>query len=1532
MSACNRRLGLLLIGLIGLAGGWAAAAAPPGNDRPGTGGPLPPGWLGAVSEEIRRSEYRFSDAGAGAWSAPNRAHDLRTRISDAGIEVVSRTEGAAAWRLSLRLLAFGRDGTMRPAAPALPDADGNRASLRRDDLVEWYVNGEDGLEQGFTIEAPPEDRFSRDPLVLEMALDGSLDPRLTADRQTVVFSTRKGEEVLRYTGLHVSDADGVQVPARLEILSRRILIRIEDAGAVYPLTVDPLLTSPAWSVTGAPDAWLGLSVSTAGDVNGDGYSDLIAGAPKYDDGMADEGGAFVYLGSASGPSTSPDWTVDGDLGGAEFGRSVATAGDVNGDGYDDVIVGAPLHTNGQSEEGAAYLWLGSATGLDPNATTANADWSFEGNQQNARFGWSVATAGDVDGSGRSDVLIGAPRATSVQEREGMVYLFLGVPAGLASLPAWTAESNQACTNFPPCVGPEFGASVASAGDVNADGYSDILVGADQYENGGAFEGAAFVWFGGPSFGSGPNGTPANANWYAESDLDYSHFGQSVGGAGDVNGDGYGDVIIGAPAYYDAQPNEGMAFVWLGNAGGLGPVGSPANADWQAEGNQDSSNFGRSVGTAGDLNGDGFSDLVVGADQYTQTATFEGAAFVWLGGPGGLGSSGNPLNADWSAAGGQAFAQLGRSAATAGDVNGDGYSDVIVGAPLYDDGMASENGRALLYLGSQDGPAAAAAWNADGDQIDARFGMSVASAGDVNGDGYSDLIVGAPRYDNGAADEGQAFLFIGSSGGAFFMPSWTARSDQKNALFGSSVASAGDVNGDGHSDVVIGAPGYQKSLTDEGGAFLWFGGPADVSDPSGMGPDGTPLNSAWEVRGGQAGAQMGTSVAWAGDVNGDGFSDIIVGAPFHDNGQTDEGRAYIYPGSPAGPSGATWTVESGQDDAHLGSSVASAGDVNGDGFSDVIVGAPDTDAGHTDEGRAFVFLGSGGTLSTIVHWITESNQAGARLGASVASAGDVNGDGFSDVIVGAPGYTSSYAGEGIVSVWPGGPSGLSTGYMWLAYGDANSVALGASVASAGDLNQDGYGDVIIGAPGYGNGQTDEGLAAVWFGSQTGLGPYGAPANAAWRIESDQVSALLGSSVAPAGDVNGDGFPDLIVGAPYYNFPDPDEGRAFLYYGNGGDGLHRIPRQARADDTALVHLLGKSESEVSFRLWALGRTPAGRGNVRLQWEVKPLGTPFDGSGLGTSAAGVDTGPPDFFDGSAVELNELVSGLSAGTFYHWRVRLLSDTPFFPRSPWFSSPHNTQTESDILTTGCIDRDGDGYGAAPDPLCAGGSTLDCDDGEPSVFPGNPEICDGLDNNCDGSIDEGDPGGGSFCWTGLPGVCSDGTTACEGGTIVCEQDVPRSDEICDRLDNDCDGVLPSDEIDSDGDGFTPCEGDCDDTDFGSIAVPQAVTGLVVSELTPGPGYLFTWDSQDLTAGRGTVYDIFSGPVSDLPPWGDFSTGSCLAEDIAGAEEYELTGPDPPPGEAFYYMLRGQNGCPGGTGTYGNDNRDEKAALSSSPCS
>jgi hypothetical protein len=368
-----------------------------------------------------------------------------------------------------------------------------------------------------------------------------------------------------------------------------------------------------------------------------------------------------------------------------------------------------------------------------------------------------------------------------------------------------------------------------------------------------------------------------------------------------------------------------------------------------------------------------------------------------------------------------------------------------------------------------------------------------------------------------------------------------------------------------------------------------------------------------------------------------------------------------------------------------------------------------DNGQTDEGRAYVYLGSETGLSNPADWTAEADQGSAMLGTAVASAGDVDGDGFSDVIVGAPGYDTPLIDAGTVFLWHGSAAGLGHNGTplnadWSAESDLADAEFGHAVASAGDVNGDGYSDVIVGAPLYNHFTLDDGGAFVWLGSASGLGAAGEPHNADWSAPQSQMYGELGTAVASAGDVNGDGFADVIVGGPKYEKGDTDEGYAYIYLGNDGGGLDHAPLQERVHKSAPIHLLGKSDDDHSFGLTALGRTPMGRGQVRLECEVKPLGTPFDGTDT-VQGTLTDTGAPGA-GGSMVRLEETVEGLSPGMPYHWRLRVHADSPYYRWSPWFSLPYNNITETDVLTGGFPDLDDDGHQ----------SDVDCDDGNDQVW------------------------------------------------------------------------------------------------------------------------------------------------------------------------------------------------------------------------
>jgi hypothetical protein len=519
-------------------------------------------FLAGAARHIAEREYRAS-ANETGLQAPNRRHGLRTYFEPTGIRVHDRTAPGAPRLLGLELVGVRRGEERAPVPPGRVSSEGTRVEIRRRDLVEWYVNSRDGLEQGFTLARRP---TGEGPLVLEIAVSGA---RARIAGSELRIRTAAGR-TLAYGALAAKDAGGKALPARFETPGEdRIALVVDDRGARYPVAIDPLLTATADTQLESDQAssFFGGAVAGAGDVNGDGYADVIVGAEEYDAGSLNEGAAFVFLGSATGVADGNPGTaatqLESNQSGALFGTSVAAAGDVNGDGYADVIVGAQAYDNGQADEGAAFVFLGSASGIaDSNPASADVA-QLEADQATAVFGGAVAGAGDVNGDGYADVIVGSEEYNAPSLNEGAAFVFLGSASGIAdgnpaSAGVAQLESDQ--------TGALLGTSVAGAGDVNGDGYADVIVGAEAYDAGHVDEGAAFVFLGG-AVGVG-DGTPATASAQIESDQAGALLAH-VAGAGDVNGDGFADVIVGAEEYDAGQTGEGAAFVFLGNGGGDG---------------------------------------------------------------------------------------------------------------------------------------------------------------------------------------------------------------------------------------------------------------------------------------------------------------------------------------------------------------------------------------------------------------------------------------------------------------------------------------------------------------------------------------------------------------------------------------------------------------------------------------------------------------------------------------------------------------------------------------------------------------------------------------------------------------------------------------------------------------------------------------------------------------------------------------------------------------------------------------------------
>ncbi len=440
-----------------------------------------------------------------------------------------------------------------------------------------------------------------------------------------------------------------------------------------------------------------------------------------------------------------------------------------------------------------------------------------------------------------------------------------------------------------------------------------------------------------------------------------------------------------------------------------------------------------------MNGDGYSDVIVGCP-----SGGTGKVQLLFGAPASISSA-----YVWTYAGSASANDLGDAMANA-DVNGDGYSDLIVGARNFNGG--SQPGLTYIFNGSVTGLSTTPAMTLTSPSIDGEFGTSVANAGDVNGDGYEDVIVGCPYCANGQSGEGMAYVYYGAAGGVTNTPAWTMESNLANANFGMAVAGV-DVNGDGFSDVAIGAPSYTNVEPREGAIYVYLGSLTGLAQ--------TPIAI---LEPNVAGSEMGTSVASGGDVNGDGYGDIISGSP---EASSRAGKAWVYLGKSTGiNAAASWSYVPawpGQSFPQFGRTVASAGDVNRDGYDDVMVGAYNFSGDQPIDGRVFVWLGSTTGLNSAVAWISQGDHRGDTVGYAMANVGDLNGDGFGDVATGSPWDSYDDNSNGLISDFLGGPGGLGQSTDSWSFVPYDFV--GDNVASAGDVNGDGFGDMVISAGGH-----------------------------------------------------------------------------------------------------------------------------------------------------------------------------------------------------------------------------------------------------------------------------------------------------------------------------------------------------------------------------------------------------------------------------------------------------------------------------------
>jgi hypothetical protein len=391
---------------------------------------------------------------------------------------------------------------------------------------------------------------------------------------------------------------------------------------------------------GQPGEWFGYAVARIGDVNDDGREDFAVGAPEYDGGGANQGRVYIFYGDTS-ISSSPDLTISGDAAGDYFGFAISAAGDFNGDGKDDFIVGAPLKNAPGMESGAAYVIYGASGG--PSNDLADA-LMLSGENAGDHFGHSVTDAGNFLGSNSDCVAVGAPGNTQDGIDAGAAYVFAGEQFPADPDADHDLKIRNGAAARP---GSLYGFAVEGIGRWDGDGYDDLAIGAPYCNESGSEAGRVEIVFGDPS----PSTT---GDRYANGEAATDHFGYSLARLGQVEGSGLEDLLIGAPGHDGTASDAGRAYIFAGGSSSTNDAGNltvldaaPLNAGTMAQ-----DHFGVAVASAGFFDDDEIPDYAVGADAGNIGNTAS-AGYCWVDDSSGqlVANLLSLWNADWDDEGG-----------------------------------------------------------------------------------------------------------------------------------------------------------------------------------------------------------------------------------------------------------------------------------------------------------------------------------------------------------------------------------------------------------------------------------------------------------------------------------------------------------------------------------------------------------------------------------------------------------------------------------------------------------------------------------------------------------------------------------------------------------------------------------------------------------------------------------------------------------------------------------------------------------------
>lgn len=874
----------------------------------------------------------------------------------------------------------------------------------------------------------------------------------------------------------------------------------------------------------------GRLTSSAGDVNGDGFDDLLVGDAR--------GSVFVIFGKSGGFSSSINVsTLNGTNGFTilrsqepQAVRAIAGAGDFNGDGFDDILIGG-------SDKGAVIF--GKATGfaslLQLSALSAANGFEITG-ESGSGFGRAASSAGDLNGDGFDDIILGAPIEFGV----GAAYVLFGRSSNPASAIHASTLSGSTGFKLRGSNGDYLAATVAS-GDINGDGVSDIVV-SSRRAPGQSPQALAYIIYGMtgnsafPTITSAINGTNGfRVTDFVSGDLVLSS------GTGDINGDGYDDLLLTHAGTTAPARNVSVVF-GASSFPAEFPLSTLNGYNGFQIGTQARNGNPSDFNSMGDINNDGFEDFFLGDPTSNVNGTRSGNGHLIMGRSSPVGLS---------------VGDVVITEGNAGSTNAT-FTVTLLGSTTQSVSVSIDLKPGNATLGDYGNASVASLTFAPGEKVK-QFTVPINGDVDIEGDEVFSVelnnAVNAEILDgigNATIVSDEAFgpfHDLTALNGVNGVTISTLEPANLGTAFGDSMSSSGDINGDGINDIVIGARGSSKTGSPNSGAvYVVFG--TSTGLPSQIPVSALNGTNGFQIVGGFQADNAGASVDFAGDVNGDGFDDLLIGAPGSDASATNAGSVYVLFGKSTsfqsrldlsqfnGSQG--FRIDGRTSSDGLGN-VSSAGDMNGDGFDDILLGTQYSNRSGTASGAAYVFYGKSGGFTTPINVsdlngsngfsIVGDNQT-KYLGQTVSDAGDVNGDGFADIVVGAGRFigTGPTPAAAYVIFGKAGRRDAETSIASISESTGFRVATGSNetfrlnIAGGADFNRDGLSDILFGAEDLG------GSAYVLYGSASLGAPVSLTAlNGVNGVRIDGSEASFGHSVAFAGDINNDGFEDVVISA-------------------------------------------------------------------------------------------------------------------------------------------------------------------------------------------------------------------------------------------------------------------------------------------------------------------------------------------------------------------------------------------------------------------